>query len=195
MTRLLQKTIKRIQTLYAKGNITLGEIAERTEVSYSAVYNHTRILERGFNSPSEYKEYLAKKKGFASEREYKEDLAHRKGFASYTELKKHQSGFASYKDYIEYLAKKRGFKSYGEYRRYLAEQRQKRPENKIFGASVRKRLKEKGKNLAWLAWKMHVTDGTTSSYARGISIPRGKNFKRACFVLDLPYKTIDDLVA
>jgi hypothetical protein len=149
------------------------------------VYNHT-VIKEIYGSSGKYRDYLASKRNSASDKEYKDNPAKRKSYPS---------RFASYKDYIEYLAEQKGFASAKDYRNYLAEQRQKRPENKRFSASVRKGLKEKGKNLAWLARKMHVTDSTTSLYARGISIPRGKNFKRIRFVLDLPYKTLDDLVA
>ena len=192
MIRLSQRTINRIQRLRAEG-MSLINIAEEAGISYSSVYNHTIIKEK-YGSHKNYRDYLAEKKGFSSNKEYREDLAHQKGYDSYNDLRKHQNRFATYKEYIEYLAKKRGFKDYKDYRNYLAEQRQKRPENKRFSELVRKRLKEKGKNLAWLANQIDVTSGAVSSYAKGTSIPSGERFGKVCTVLDLPYKTIDNIV-
>lgn len=179
MAGLPQKTLNRIQRLRAKG-IPLTEIAKRENVSYSAVYNHTVIKER-YGSSGKYRNYLAKKNNSASDNPAKR--------------RSYPSRFASYREYIEYLAKQNGFASAKDYRNYLAEQRKKRPENKIFGALVRKRLKEKGKNYSWLADQVGVTSTTASSYARGISIPRSERSRKVFSVLDLPYKTIDDLVA
>ena len=73
MVRLPQEKIDRIQEGYAEG-ISIKNIAEKENVSYSAVYNHTRLPERGFTS-KEYNQYLAKQKGFASERKYDNYLA------------------------------------------------------------------------------------------------------------------------
>jgi predicted DNA-binding protein YlxM (UPF0122 family) len=75
-------------------NFSVGEVSRRTGIHKSAIY----ALRRGFQSYTEYVEYLAKRKGFKSLAEYHEDWAKRKGFKSLAE-------------YHEDWAKRKGFKS------------------------------------------------------------------------------------
>jgi len=102
--------------------------------------------------------------------------------------------FKSGNQYEDYLARQRGFASRGEYQRHQFREKQKRPENKTLSSLIRKRLRELDKSQRWLAKQLGITEGAVSRYVSGKNIPK-KNLQPKLFeTLDVPYKTIDDLL-
>jgi len=162
--KILKKTIKLMQSLYDEG-LSVTKIARRAKVSYSAAYGYTKAKEKGFESPSEYVEDLVKKKEFES-----------------------------YSKYLEHLVKKRKFKSFSEYLEYLAKKRQQRPLNQALSNLIKKRLTELNKNQKWLAEQLGVTKGTISRYISGRITPTGSLQKKLFKIIEVEYKTIDDIL-
>ncbi len=87
------------------------------------------------------------------------------------------------------------FGSQNEYQRYRAEERQKRPKNQGLSDFIKTRLRELGKNKSWLAIQTGLTYRTVSLYVNGTSIPKDNLLERLFSSLDVPYKTLDDLLA
>jgi len=123
--KITQETRELMTNLYGQG-LSTAEIAGRVNVLPLTVCNHTRSIERGFDSYGAYQVHLAKERGFASIGQYHAHLAKKRGFASYGAYQLHlakERGFASIGQYLTHLAKKRGFDSYGAYQVHLAKER------------------------------------------------------------------------
>ncbi len=161
--------------------LSVAEISRKTGVSHQTAWRYTEAVERGFKSYQKYLKHLAKKKGFESHKKYREDLAEKKGFESRSE-------------YHEHLAKKKGFESCAEYNKHLAKKRQRRPENKALRSLIKRRLKELRKNQSWLSWQMGVSKETASMYTHGESIPNKERLEKLFSALDVPYRTLEDLL-
>ena len=128
---------------------------------------------------------MAREKGFSSDEEYRE--AYRKKLA-----KKH--GFDSYLEYQEHLLKQKGFDSPVEYREHLAKQKQKRPENQELSNLIKRRLKELKKDQTWLSRQVNVSRESISKYVQGKYVPNARILEIVFSALDVPYKTLDDLM-
>ena len=162
--RLSEKAKENIQKLRKEGS-SVKEIAKRANVSYSTAYGYTKVKQRGFESLSEYQEHLVKQRGFKSRTEYE-----------------------------THLVRERGFKSRSDYQEHLARERQQRPENKELSNLIKKRLKELEKNQSWLADQIGVTSATVSFYTHGKSIPSNDVLKKLSSALEVPYKTLEDIL-
>ena len=149
----------------AETDATLEEIADELNLTYSSVYENVRLPERGFATLHEYNKHLAQQKGFATLHEYN-----------------------------EHLAQQRGFATLHEYNEHLAQQRRQRTENQLFSSLLKGRLKEISKNQSWLAREIGISSAMVSNYINGKNVPTDKNFKKICQVLDLSYRTLDDIV-
>ncbi len=178
--KIPDETKQLMEELYAE-NLSVAEIARRTDVSYSTAYGYTKAKQRGFASRTEYKEHLAKQKGFASRTEYEEHLVKQRGFASRTE-------------YEEHLVKQRGFASDYDYREHLAKQRQQQPVNQELSHLIKDQLTKLGISQKRLAIELGITEGAISRYASGRTTPRKDLQPKLFEVLKLPYQTIDDLL-
>ena len=73
-------------------------------------------------------------------------------------------------------------------------QRQERPENQRLSDLIKKRLKELGKNQDWLSRQIDVSRAAVSKYIQGEYTPDTKILERLYSVLEVPYKTLDDLL-
>jgi len=109
--------------------------------------------------------------------------------------------FESRSQYEEYAARQRInpktgklFESQSQYIVYKTRQRQKRPEYQRLSDLIKKRLKELGKNQSWLAREMDIAEPTVSSYVQCRNFPREDLRERLYFSLEVPYKTLDDLL-
>jgi transcriptional regulator with XRE-family HTH domain len=109
--------------------------------------------------------------------------------------------FESLSQLMDYQARQRvnpetrlPFESLSQLMDYQARQRFNRPENQGLSELIQKRLKELGKNQSWLAEKMGVTKQAVSLYVKGRSTPTDDLLKRLYSSLDVPYKTLDDLL-
>ncbi|MBS3123325.1 helix-turn-helix domain-containing protein [Candidatus Woesearchaeota archaeon] len=194
--KISEETVKLIEILYAQ-DLSPREIAQRAEVSRSTVYVHTKLKERGFLSKREYERHLAQEKGFASSGEYHSFLAQEQGFTSRTEYNGHlllERGFTSKAEYEQYLAQQNGFLSLGDYQKKMAEKRQQRHLNKELSSLIVKRLAELGQTQKWLAEQLNLTKGTISKYINASLIPKQNLLGRLFQALEVPYKTIDDLL-
>jgi len=88
---------------------------------------------QGFESKSEYEDFLLKRKDFQSRNEYQKSLAIKKGYESlqdYREAKIKERGYSSLKEYQNELAIKKGFKSKSDQLAYCREQRGLHPTNR-----------------------------------------------------------------
>ena len=160
-------------------------------------YREYLARQRGFESFYEYQNHLARQKGFGSYSEYQECLVNQRGFGSYNKYQKYlarQKGFESLSEYQENLVRQRGFESLSEYHEHLAKQRQKRPENRELSDLIKRSLKKLGKNQSWLASQIKVSRESVSKYAQGKRTPNREKLKRLFSVLDVPYRTLDDLL-
>jgi transposase len=86
------------------------------------------------------------------------------------------------------------FESRRQYQEHLYKQGQKRPENKVLRGLIERRLKELRKNQSWLSWQIGVSRETASIYTHGKSIPNKKRLERLFSALDVPYRTMEDLL-
>jgi len=109
--------------------------------------------------------------------------------------------FESRSQYQEYTARQRinpetgqPFESLSQYEEYTARQRVNQPENQGLSNLIKKRLKELGKNQSWLARELGVTRQAVSLYVQGRSVPREELLEKLYSSLDVPYKTLDDLL-
>ena len=162
--KISDEKISLIGELYAQG-LTVAEVARRAGVSYVTGYGYMRARERGFASRNDYEEHLARARGFAS-----------------------RTG------YLGHLARERGFASLNEYRGHLAKKRQQKPENQSLSNLIRTRLDEIGKNRVWVAGQLNLAQTTISAYATGKILPSAEKLELLFHFLEVPYKTLDELV-
>ena len=211
-SKISNKTKQLIKKLHSEG-LSNSEIAKRADISRTTVYSHTHLEERGFASPSEYKDYLARQKGFESDSEYQQHLYQTKDFESHHEYRKHlakkrgfnsiceyrehlakKQGYRSHYEHRKHLAKKRGYKSISEYQKHLAKKRQRRPINKKLSELINARLNAIGQNKVWLAEQLGIRKVTAYDYASGKSIPNDDILIKLFMVLRISHITLDDLL-
>ena len=109
--------------------------------------------------------------------------------------------FKSRTEYEDYQARQRDnpetgqpFKSRTELQDYQARQRKQKPINQELSYLVQQRLTKLGQTQKWLAVQLGITTGAVSRYISGKTTPR-KSLQEALFkILELPYKTLDDLL-
>ena len=148
-----------------KQGLSLEEIAEEISLNESTIQIYLRVINRGFKSLTEYHEHLVK-----------------------------QRGFESLTKYYEYLAKERGFESLTEYHLQRYRKRQERPLNKKLSKLIKQHLEILNKNARWLADELGITEGAISRYKDGKTTPRRSLQPKLFKILELPYKTIDDII-
>lgn len=179
-SKLPKEDIEFMQTLYGEGGrISVAEVARKTNVSYTTAYGHTRLVKRGFKSWHEYMEYISKNKGFTSLHEYRKHMAGKR--------------FKSWNEYQKNTARKMGFSSLSEYNKNLAEKRKKRPVNQKLGILIKERLIKLGKEQKWLAEQLGVTEGAVTRYKIGEITPKNGLQERLFRLLEVPYRTLEDL--
>ena len=169
------------------------------EKLYSKEINlkHIASTEKGFKSYSEYQKSLVMEKGFKSYLEYQESLVKKKGFKSLNEYYKSlakKRGFKSLKEYDKSLVEKRGFKSYSEYQKSLVMEKQKNPKNRKLSDLIRKRLNKLNKPPKWLSMELGISDNSVRKYIHKINIPKKELLEKLFQKLEVPYKTLDDLM-
>jgi len=77
---LSPSSIREIRSLWKKGNgMKISEIVSELKVPYTTVYSHTRLRDRGFKTPVEYSNFLAKEKGDSSAKERRINLLRERG--------------------------------------------------------------------------------------------------------------------
>lgn len=86
------------------------------------------------------------------------------------------------------------FKSPTEYQNYLSKQREQNPKNKKLGSLIIKRLNELGKTQRYLADKLGISNAIISDYTSGKSLPNKYNVRKLFSILEVPYKTLDDMI-
>ncbi|MBS3123326.1 helix-turn-helix domain-containing protein [Candidatus Woesearchaeota archaeon] len=112
----------------------------------------------------------------------------------YNHTKLKERGFASHTEYKSYTVQKRGFASLTEYQNYLSKENKQKITHKLLSTLITTRLKELGKNQSWLAEELNLTRQMISYYIKGINLPRDYILTNLFSVLEVPYKTIDDLI-
>lgn len=174
-----KETIELIQSLH-KEKLPLPEIAKKVKVPYTTVLTYTRIIERGFSSPIKYRNYLAEKNGDKSFYERQKDLADERGDESKREYEKR-------------LAEKNGKKLY-EHEKYLAKLRRQRPENQKMSSLIIQGLRETKKTARELAREVGVTGQAIQEHKKGNVLPKENLQEKIFQALNMPYKTLDDVL-
>lgn len=180
MKKLTNEKRELIWQLYQEGE-QVKDIAKSVGVAISTAWAYSRGRERGFTSKTDYQNRRVSERGFPSNTAYQDYLSREKGFPSFTA-------------YREHLVEVRGFRSYGDYLKNIAEKRRKRPANKALSRLIINRLKREKKNSSWLAEQLGVTRQSVDLYKRGKSIPKKATLEKLFSVLELPYRSIDDLL-
>lgn len=103
-------------------------------------------------------------------------------------------GYENQYDYQNQRVQQKGFASYNDYVKHLERKRQKNPLNKRLSKLIKKRLKELGKNQSWLAGEIGVSKITISKYKLGKIIPERDNITNLFSALEVPYKTLDEMM-
>ena len=183
--KISDKKTQLIQKLYGEG-LDVAEIARIVNVSYSTAYGYTKLRQRinpetgqAFESISQLMDYQAR---------HRINPETKKAFASRSQL-------------MDYRARQRinpetgqAFESRSQYQEHLYKQGQKRLENKKLSSLIKRGLEELKKNQSWLARKMGVSRESASMYTRGKSIPNKERLERLFSALDVPYRTLEDLL-
>ncbi|MFC1742001.1 hypothetical protein ACFL3V_05690 [Nanoarchaeota archaeon] len=206
--RIPKETKEEIMRLRHDG-LSRSKITRQTGVSYYSVYCMTRDRQRinpetgrPFESQSQLRDYQVRQninpetdRPFESRSQYEKYLARQRINP--------ETGrpFRSRKQLRDYQVRQRinpetdrPFESQKQYQEYTAKQRQKRPENQELSDLIRKRLKKLGKDQAWLAGEMGITCQAVSSYVKCRHIPRKALLEQLFSALDVPYRTMDDLL-
>ncbi len=164
-------------------------------------YYESNAKKKGFSSFKEHQDYLARKNGFRNNsdrvKRNQELLAKRKGFRSYYEYEKYlvrKRGFPSILALREYWAKRRGFSSAHKLFKYLAKKRKKKAINRELSLLIQYSLGELDKNQLWLSERLGISESAVSRYTSGETTPRASLQKKLFRVLNLPYKTLDDIL-
>lgn len=118
-------------------------------------------------------------KNLKSPGEYQVWCARRKGF--------------SYPEYRDYLARGKGFATYFKQRDYLFERNQKKGANRRLSNILKQSLKERGRQ-AWLAREVNIHEKEVFLYKNGSKIPNKELLGQIFNALNLPYKTLDDIL-
>jgi hypothetical protein len=215
MPRLIPKeTKKKILRLYrANPEITASEIAREIPVSYSSACLLIRTYKAGYSSSIkylnawaadhgfiDYREYLKKlikDRGYRSEGEYLAVRITKRGHSSVYQYNKQYAksrGYENLTEYITTLVKAKGYRSLSDYYKKKERKRQRDPRNRIFSYILKQRLDEIGMTNSWLAEQLGITEGAVSRYLHAKTTPRFSRQEEIFRLLDLPYKTIDDVL-
>ncbi|MFH1181976.1 MAG: helix-turn-helix domain-containing protein [Candidatus Woesearchaeota archaeon] len=207
-TKISDEKKQLIEELYSQGLLPI-EISERAGVSRQTVYGYTRLKQRinpktkqPFQSYGEYYEWRAtQKRNPATGEPFRTLYDYYKWCAAQRLNPRTEKPFENEQEYRVFLATKgddpdtgQPYKSIGDYRAGKALERAERPENQCLSDLIVTRLEELGKNQAWLAGEIGRSREMVSKYAQGKNIPSGKVLERLFLALDVPYKTIDDLL-
>ena len=159
-----EETKEKIWDLFQKGK-SYEEIASMTNTSYTTAWAYSHLRKSGFNSRAEYELYLIQTK----------------------------RGYKSRAKYNKAMAKEKGHKSYAKYCNSLAEERQQRNSNIALSCFLAEKSKEQGISQAELARQLGVSRQAVSMYAQGKMLPEEDVLLKIYSILNVPYKTIDDL--
>jgi hypothetical protein len=97
-------------------------------------------------------------------------------------------------DYRNTLAQNRGFEDESDYLKRLAHRRRFRSENMALSRFVKDRLRILGRSEYWLAQQLGLTEKAVYNYTQGYSIPKRPNLESMFQLLQVEYKTLDDLL-
>ncbi len=127
--------------------------------------------EKGYETYTEYLEYLAQVRGFRNNKEYIKHCLALRGLDTPTEHK-------------EQLAAARGLKTASEYDKALAIERSKRPRNKAFAEWLNTSLALIGKGTAWLSQQLGIAPNRISDYQKGYNIPKKKRLNQIKYLFE-----------
>jgi transcriptional regulator with XRE-family HTH domain len=96
--------------------------------------------------------------------------------------------------YANRFARRNGYRSYGHYLKTLARRHKQETKYQKFSALLARQLKKLNMTQTLLAEQVRCTKQAISLYAQGAVLPRPRLFRRICSALEVPYRTIDDLL-
>lgn len=80
------------------------------------------------------------------------------------------------------------------YQREKAKEREKKPINKKFSDLILNTLSINDKSQRWLSEKLGISESCVSNYLKGRNLPRRDLIPQIFEVLNLPYKSLDELL-
>ncbi|MBI4983493.1 helix-turn-helix domain-containing protein [Candidatus Woesearchaeota archaeon] len=193
--KLNEQKVAEIKKLYEE-KVPIQEIARRLGVSSGTAWRYTRAEELGYSSFADYIGKRAQERGFDDLEDYRNKMAQKNGFRSkshYNYIVMKESGAAA-REKLNAWAHGKGFESYQDYSRHQDTLKQLRPENRILSGLIQMRLEEMGNSISWLAEQLGINQTTASRYYHGTRLPTVDVQERLFQKLELPYRTIDDIV-
>lgn len=190
MVKLSDEQKQDITELYKQG-VTVYGIVKQMNLPYSAVYTHTRLKERGFDSVTDYLKFLAKEKSYKNPHEYHKALL----IENYKQTPHERK---------EFLAKQAGHKSKYDREKFWASEKgttlseivkertnKRKKGNKEITDLVKKRLEELDITRKELAQKLEVNSSTMYNYVQGrIKIPK-KLLPELAKTIDINYSELE----
>jgi|SRR3989338_2817915 len=195
--QLSGEKITEIKQLFAE-DVPIQEIARRLGISSGTAWRYTRAEELGYVGQADYVKKRAQEKGFSDLKGYRDYLAQKRGFRSQSEynqkLAKENDYYRKNREELDEWARDKGFDSYTDYSRHLDSLKQLRPENRLLSGLIQMRLEQRGQSLQWLADELGVNRTTALRYSQGTRLPPVDVQEKIFQKLELPYKTIDDIL-
>ena len=195
--KLSSEKIGEIKKLYEE-DVSIQEISRRLGVSSGTAWRYTRAEELGHTSAADYYKKRAQERGFSSLKEYRDHLARERGFESQSaynqKLARENNYYRETREELNEWAREKGFDSYTDYSRHLDSLKQLRPENRLVSGLIQMRLEQSGQSIQWLADELDVDRATVSRYYHGTRLPSEEVQVKLFETLDLPYRTIDDVL-
>lgn len=172
---------EQVKKLHEKG-FSAVEILDKIDISEGTLRSYLLMIQRGFNSPIESLTEFTKKNNFSSYSNYLDHMAKKQGFNSYHERTKSR-------------IIKRGYKSVFQCIKQRSLINAQKPFNKNFSSLIQNKLNELNENNSWLANEIKVSRQSVSKYVKGETLPKPSVMMRIVKVLNLGYRTIQDLKA
>ena len=195
--QLSDEKIAEIKQLFAE-EIPIQEISRRVGVSAGTAWRYTRAEELGYASAADYYAKRAQERGFSGLKEYRDHMARERGFKSQSEynqkLAKENDYYRKTREELDEWARGKGFDSYTDYSQHLDSLKRLRPENRLLSGLIQMRLEHRGQSLQWLADELGVNRTTALRYSQGTRFPPVDVQEKIFQKLELPYKTIDDII-
>lgn len=153
-----------IGRLYTQ-ELSYKKISREMRLSCGTIYQYICAMSLGFNSPNNYRKYMAGYKGISCRIDR------------------------------DHFISERGFLSEKQYKIYREEQKQKRPKNMALSNLIKTRLEEIGKNQYWLSKQINVSRQMISLYCSARRIPKRHILRRIFTVLNVSYRNLEDIIS
>ncbi len=199
--KITEDTKQLMYFLYLHGKKPAA-IAARTGVKRTTIVCYMTAWNKGYPSVTAYQNALLSQRKFSSSGAYKLYLVMKMdydGIPDYHDALARKNGHASFKKYQMAWSRKRREETLEE--RLL--QREQRKEERMlehmrkmqyFSQFLQEKLQQLHKTQQWLAANLEISHAAVSRYASGQTLPKRKYEKAIFELLEVPYKTLDELI-